>query len=269
MTDVTARRARVECQGAPRRRVGVRLAVALLACALAWAATASPAIAITRQDQLPAPVASPDEVRDAADEVLSRAEFQRPEPNIVERAQAWLEEGIGRVLRTLVTGDGASVIGWAVMILSIALIAFLLARFGRTVQLDPRRSAAISVERARSAGDWDDEAERLERDEEWKMALRCRFRALIAALVANGHVDDIPGRTAGEYRAEVEATLPETAAAFAAATRIFEDAWYGNRPTGAAENGRFRALAAEARAASAAHPSTGAVSPAQAEAVSV
>lgn len=247
----------------------MRLGTALLVGALVWAAMATPAGAAARQDGLPPPVASPDELRDTADDVLSQPEFQRPEPNIIERAQAWVEEAVGRVLQTLVTGDGASLIGWAVMILAIALIVFLLARFSRTVQNDPRRSAAISVERARSAGDWDDEAERLERDEQWKLALRCRFRALIATLVANGHVDDIPGRTAGEYRAEVEVTLPGTAAAFAAATRIFEDAWYGNRPTGAAENSRFRALAAEARAASAAHPSAGGVSPAPAEAVSV
>jgi len=248
------------------RLTAAALAV-LVACVVGSAAFAAPALAAGRQDGLPSPTASPDEVRQATDEVLSRPEFQRPEPDIVERAQAWIEERIGRVLQSLVTGDGASVIGWGVLLASVAAIVILAARFSRSVQADPRRSADISVERSRSADDWDAEAERLEQAEEWKLALRCRFRALITALVAHGHVDDIPGRTAGEYRSEVDGALPEIAPAFAAATAIFEDAWYGNRPTGADENRRFRALATEVRDASSAHRSSGPSSPAVAEAV--
>lgn len=241
----------------------------LVAVLVGMVAIATPAPAASRQDELPAPVASPDEVRDTADGVLARPEFQRPEPNIVERAQAWIEERVGRVLQTLVTGDGASVIGWGVLLAALAVIIYLLSRFSRTVQLDPRRSTEISVERSRSADDWDDEAERHERDEQWKLALRCRFRALIAALVANGHVDDIPGRTAGEYRSEVEVSVPESAGQFATATTIFEDAWYGNRPTGPDENRRFRDLATDVRDASSAHRSEAPPAAALAEAVSV
>ena len=204
-----------------------------------------------RAGALPEPTWTPPEVRDAADDVLDGAEFQRPEPNLLERARAWVEERIGRVLQGLVTGDGASVLGWIVLLASLVAIGLLLARFSRSVQRDPARSASVSVERARIAAQWVEEAERLEAEREWKFALRCRFRALVASLVDQGRLDDVPGRTAGEYRAEVDAGLAEAAADFAEATYLFEDAWYGDEPTGPAENERFRSLAAAVLAASA------------------
>ena len=50
---------------------------------------------------------------------------------------------------------------------------------------------------------------------------------------------DVPGRTSGEYRADVRESLPEVAEAFAAAADLFERAWYGDLPTGEAEAVRF------------------------------
>ncbi len=195
--------------------------------------------------ELPPPTASPAEVRQAADDILASAEFQRPEPNIVDRARSWLEEQFGRLLQRVTTGDGASLVGWAILIGAVVAIVVLLARFGRSVQRDPGREAAVSVERARTSAQWEAEAERLEADGAWKLALRARFRSLVAALVERGLVDDVPGRTTGEYRGEVRAGLPEAADAFAGATYLFEDAWYGDEPTGEVENARFRALAAD------------------------
>ncbi|HMQ24857.1 MAG TPA: DUF4129 domain-containing protein [Acidimicrobiales bacterium] len=195
--------------------------------------------------ELPAPAASPAEVRGAADDVLSGREFQRAEPNLIDRALDWVSEQIGRILQRVTTGDGASLLGWAVMVGAIVAIVVLLVRFGRTVQRDPGHDAEVRVDRSRTAAQWEDEAEQHEAEGEWKLALRCRFRALIATLVERGRVDDVPGRTTGEYRAEVRAGLPEAADAFAGATYLFEDAWYGDEPTGAAENARFRALAAD------------------------
>lgn len=195
--------------------------------------------------ELPEPATSPAEVREAADDVLSGREFQRAEPNLIDRALDWISEQIGRLLQRVTTGDGASLLGWAVMLAAIVAIVVLLVRFGRTVQRDPGNDAEVRVDRRRTAAQWEDEAEQHEAGGEWKLALRCRFRALIATLVERGHVDDVPGRTTGEYRAEVRAGLPDVADAFAGATYLFEDAWYGDEPTGEAENARFRAFAAD------------------------
>ena len=224
---------------------------------VAFAALGTPATASAATSDLPPPSASPEEVRQQADDVLARPEFQRPEPSIVDKAQSWLQEQIGRVLQRLVSGDGASVLGWLILLGAIAAIAFFLARLGRTVQADPRQVTGITVERSRRPDEWDAEAERLEGEGEWKAALRCRFRALVGTLVAQGHVDDVPGRTTGEYRAEVAAALPGVDRAFAGATLIFEAAWYGNQPTGGGENRRFRALADEVLAAGRAVDSAG------------
>ena len=86
------------------------------------------------------------------------------------------------------------------------------------------------------------EAEAHERAGEWKLALRARYRSLVADLASRGLVDEIPGRTAGEYRAEVAETVPGVASEFAGATELFERAWYGNRPTGADDAAHFRDL---------------------------
>ena len=62
---------------------------------------------------------------------------------------------------------------------------------------------------------------------DWREGVRCRYRALVAVLVAAGAVSEEIGRTAGEYRLLVEQTAPEAAEAFAAATATFEEVWYG------------------------------------------
>jgi hypothetical protein len=72
--------------------------------------------------------------------------------------------------------------------------------------------------------------------------LRCRYRALAAQLVARKVVPDIPGRTVGEHRADVRAAAPAAAPSFDEAAELFESAWYGDQPTGADENARFRAM---------------------------
>jgi hypothetical protein len=195
--------------------------------------------------ELPEPVASPEEVRQQADDVLDGREFQRPEPNLVQRAEEWLRERFNDFLNELVVGDAGSVVGWAVLALAVGLLVFFVVRLGRSVQRDPRTETAIEVERARTAAEWREDAEDHERRGAWKDALRSRFRALVADLVDLHRVDDLPGRTAGEYRAEVASEVPDAADAFAAATGLFEEAWYGNRATGPDENARFRALADE------------------------
>jgi hypothetical protein len=99
---------------------------------------------------------------------------------------------------------------------------------------DPRRPAA----------EWRAEAEAHETAGRWRPALRCRYRALVADLASRGLVEEVPGRTTGEYRRQVDAAVPDVAPAFDGATLLFEGAWYGGRDTGADDAARFRALEA-------------------------
>jgi hypothetical protein len=106
----------------------------------------------------------------------------------------------------------------------------------------PEVRAAVPGTPRRPAADWRAEAEAHERAGAWRPAVRCRYRALVAELAARGLVDEVPGRTAGEYRHQVRRNLPDAAADFAGATELFELAWYGRAEPGAPEASRVREL---------------------------
>ena len=110
---------------------------------------------------------------------------------------------------------------------------------------DPGRSVPSVAVSRRGAAEWRADAESAERAGQWRLALRCRYRALVAELADKGLVEEVAGRTAGEYRAEMAGAAPGVAAPFAGATELFERAWYGDRPTGREEADRFRGLADE------------------------
>jgi hypothetical protein len=125
-------------------------------------------------------------------------------------------------------------------------VVYLLVRHGR-VSLPawaPQDEARVMVELTRSAKEWRAEAVRLEADGRWPEGLRCRHRALVADLVRRGAIPEQPGRTAGEYVRDVARTLPDASVPLAAATELFEAAWYGGASTGAAEAARFADLEA-------------------------
>ncbi|MGZ4704259.1 MAG: DUF4129 domain-containing protein [Acidimicrobiales bacterium] len=195
-------------------------------------------------DELPVPTQDPSTSNQKADQILGRDEFQRAQPGFFQRAQQWLGERLAGLISGLFTGGVGSAVAWVILASALALIAVVAVRVGRTVQPDPTRSGpSMQVEVRRSPIEWRREAERFEARGEWKAALRCRYRALVADLVARKVVRDLAGHTTGEYRADVTAALPDAAAEFAGATELFERAWYGDRPTGADENARFRELA--------------------------
>jgi len=141
----------------------------------------------------------------------------------------------------LLGGGFGAVVAWSVLIVCAGLVVLLVVVVARNVPRQPERDEpTLRVEVRRGSADWTAEAERLEAAGEWKAALRCRYRALTAELVARRVVRDLPGRTTGEYRADVATTAPDARTDFGAASELFERAWYGARPTGADESARFR-----------------------------
>jgi hypothetical protein len=91
--------------------------------------------------------------------------------------------------------------------------------------------------------DWRAELARAEAEGRWRDALRARYRILVGELAAREVITDLVGRTAGELVAEVRGSAPEVAPAFAAATEVFEDVWYGGAPAEPERRDRFVALA--------------------------
>ena len=191
------------------------------------------------------PARSPGEVTGAVGEVLSRPEYQRPGPTLIQRLQRAAVDLIERIFTALAGGGRGTLIAWIILAAALIAIAVVATRFARGVTRDPGRSVPSLVLARRGAADWRADAEAAERAGHWRLALRCRYRALVAELADRGLVEEVAGRTAGEYRAEVAGAAPAVAAPFAGATELFERAWYGDRPTGEDEAARFRGLADE------------------------
>ena len=197
---------------------------------------------------LPPPTAGADEIRRGADEILSRPEFREPTRSLYQRALDWIGERLGDVLGALVSGGAGSVIAWLLLLAAVVAVAYLVFR---AVQRDRRRKgpaapgAAVDVERdeRRAPEAWDADADRFEAEGRWRDAVRCRYRSLVARLARAGVVEEVPGRTAGEYRTLVASARPPVAEPFAGATTVFERAWYGNEDTGPDDSASLRRLA--------------------------
>jgi hypothetical protein len=96
---------------------------------------------------------------------------------------------------------------------------------------------------AMSPVQWRREAERLVSEGRYREALRCRYRALVSELAERRVVEEVPGRTSGDYERLVSALVPEVAAQFSALTRSFERCWYGREPADASGQASFEAMA--------------------------
>ncbi|MET0727036.1 MAG: DUF4129 domain-containing protein [Acidimicrobiales bacterium] len=193
---------------------------------------------------LPPPVHDPETVRELADSILAESRYDRPPQSIPDRILEWFGDQLGRILGSFVGSGAGTFVAWALVIAVVAFVAYLIVRHGRVGRIPrpPDRTPHAMVELSRTPGQWRAEAEGLEAEGRWREGLRCRHRALVAELVRRGAIPDQAGRTAGEYVRDVARTGPEVAAPMAAATELFEAAWYGGATTGAPEAARFADL---------------------------
>jgi Domain of unknown function (DUF4129) len=203
--------------------------------------------------------ADPDQARQQAHDVLGRSEF-RPHESLLQqirdsRIYRWIADhmpdlhftgggggqngllaALGTILELVLLVGLAGLLIW--------LVLRLAHRWQRRPALDGDETSVETdtVEPPRPAGYWRAEAERLEAAGQWREALRARYRELIADLATAGIIEEIPGRTAGEYRTDLAAGRPSDGPAFDAATGLFEGAWYGGEATGPDQARRFREL---------------------------
>ena len=82
--------------------------------------------------------ADPDDLRRQADEIVSRPEFQEAQPSLVERALDWLFEQLGDLIGP-VAGSGGYAVGYAILIVALAAIGYLLWRVFPRGRLGPQR----------------------------------------------------------------------------------------------------------------------------------
>jgi hypothetical protein len=184
----------------------------------------------------------PASIRGAAHAILSEPQFRTPGQSPIDRARHWVGREVSRAIDSALTGH-LGLVGGAVLVLIVALIAWLVVRGIRDARgAGTVRGPAVAAIR-RPPADWLAEAASCEARGEWRASLRARYRALVAELARRGLVDEIPGRTTGEYRAEVAANLPGAAGAFGGATELFELAVYGHGDAGPKESSELRTLA--------------------------
>jgi hypothetical protein len=200
---------------------------------------------------LPAPTNDPAHVKGVTQQILRRPEFQPPRRGVLQAAWHWLSTELGKLLSHIFGGSGAGS-GWGAVVV-VAVVAVVVVGLVVMVVLRSRGrggggsgSPQVVLRGhgpSRSPAEWRAEAAAHEAAGRWRDALRCRYRALVAELVARGLVEEVPGRTSGEYRRDVESVAPAVGPAFAGATDLFEQTWYGDRPTGPEDQEQFNELA--------------------------
>lgn len=203
---------------------------------------------------LPPPAHTPEEVRRAVADVLSRPEYADAAPSLAARVRGWIAEQLGRLIETVAGTDQAALVGSLVLVVGLLVAVALAVRFARGLARDPATAPGLSDGVGRDPTHWEADAEEHERSGQLREALRCRYRALVAELAAAGVVDEAPGRTSGEYLRQVGARRPAAAADLAAVTAAFDAAWYGHAPVDEAALDAVRRRSTAVRAAVGAIP---------------
>jgi hypothetical protein len=196
---------------------------------------------------LPPPAITAEAARRAAEDVLSRPEYAEVAPSLLERVGDAVQQAIGRILAGLGGTGTGSVVAYVVLTAVAVGVLLLSIRAARSLRRDAAGGLATAGDVGRPTIAWLDDAVAHEQVGRWREAVRCRYRALVATLAANGTVEEMPGRTAGEYLDGVRAVAPAAVDAFADATEVFERAWYGRDDVGPADAAALRS-ASEATA---------------------
>ncbi|WP_211370828.1 DUF4129 domain-containing protein [Nonomuraea turkmeniaca] len=131
------------------------------------------------------------------------------------------------------TGGGpvGGIIAAALIVLIIVGVIVLISwQLRKTARRNAAAVGGLFGERAMSAAEHRQAAERLAVQERWGEALQERLRAIARDLEERALVDGMPGRTADELAAEAAVSLPGFATQLAAAARSFDDVTYGGVP---------------------------------------
>ncbi len=162
-------------------------------------------------------------------------------------------------------GAGLGPVAWLVLIVAVAVLAGLIVRAIAGRVRDRERDdvedvedhdeieplASVQIDHDNPPGGWRSRSQRHRAAGELRDALRCEYRALVGDLARRHLLDEIPGRTTGEERAQLMSTTPAVTASFGAAADMFDGVWYGADDATAEMLDRFDALEADVLAATA------------------
>lgn len=155
---------------------------------------------------------------------------------------------------TSTSGSGGANIGgpltlffYVIVLAALAGVVYLIVRAVRgrrrtedadTTKIEEQEPTTI-IDRTTEPDQWRKLAVEALAAGRYREALRCRYRALVGDLARRGLLDEIPGRTTGEERAQFAAKGSPAQREFNDATDLFDGVWYGDEPAGIDEHDRF------------------------------
>ncbi len=183
---------------------------------------------------------TPDVLRNRADEILSDPRYAGDEPGLVDRALDWIGDMIGDLLQAVVGGTsfGGVIVGVLILTAMVGLVVFFIVRYlPRLRPAGPEKVRAVvhTAKKHKSRKEWLAEAAEAESNGQYREAVRARYWATVAGLIESEEVDDAPGSTVRELRAQFEAEAARTGP-FANAGDAFSDVWYGGSDAGSGES---------------------------------
>ncbi|MFZ2502374.1 MAG: DUF4129 domain-containing protein [Nocardioides sp.] len=191
---------------------------------------------------------SPDQAREWLIFELSKPRYDKP--GVWER----LNDAFSRLLEKLITRGGE--INWVITSAMLAVFAFLLiglllllSRTRRTRRKARSTESPVLAE-GLSARDYRSRAEAAFAAGDFAACVVDAFRALTAAAVEQGRIDDRPASTAHEVVVALTQLAPDSAAEITTMGDLFDQAAYGERPITAAEARRALDTALPAAGAS-------------------
>jgi Domain of unknown function (DUF4129) len=190
---------------------------------------------------LPVTTRSGPGLRSEAKRLLEERQFSQ-KPGFLHRIASWVAD---RLHLGAVVSGGLGLYALLVLVGLAAGAIYLAARSGRWAALrqpgSPRAVMVTGHGPALSPEDWRLQARALEAQGRSREALRCWYRALVAELAVRGVIEEVPGRTSGDYERLVRRQVPDVSVEFSAGTALFERSWYGRQ---AIDQEAFRALQA-------------------------
>ncbi|WP_188191254.1 DUF4129 domain-containing protein [Nonomuraea sp. SYSU D8015] len=175
------------------------------------------------------PIDREEAARRAAEELL-KPEFEK------ESLLALIWRRINQFLGDLMdaaTGGGPAggiIAGVMIVLIILGVIVLISWQLRRTARRNALAVGGLFGQRAMSAAEHRQAAERLAAEGRWSEAIQERLRAIARDLEERALVDGMPGRTADELAAEAAVALPGFATELAAAARAFDDVTYGGVP---------------------------------------
>ncbi|UFU07585.1 DUF4129 domain-containing protein [Ruania halotolerans] len=186
---------------------------------------------------------SADEARAWAEAELSKGIYN-DDPTLLEQLIEWLQ-GLWARITEMNTSLGPVLVPLLVLAALGVIVVVALILGGPVRRRRAARTASsevLSADDDRSAADLRAAAEAAARAGDLSLAVLERFRAVVRALDERAILEDRPGRTAHEAAVDGGARLPSCAEDLLAASRLFDEVYYGDTTPARADYERLCAV---------------------------